>query len=69
MKPPPLSCIHFVDQNRNLLQLRDCLNGLMAWTVEFKKAIDGFVEDTLDRVESIESEQKDSETVSGYGGK
>ncbi len=67
MKPPPLSCIHFVDQNRNLLQLMDCLNGLMAWMVEFKKATDGFVEDTLDRVESIELEKKDSE-VSGYNG-
>lgn len=40
----------------------------MAWTVEFKKATDGFVEDTLVRVESIESEQKDSVTVSGYNG-
>ncbi len=40
----------------------------MAWTVEFQKAADGFVEDTRNRVESMESEQKDSETVSAYSG-
>ncbi|KAL9124515.1 MAG: hypothetical protein Q9217_006160 [Psora testacea] len=56
------------ESNRNLLQLRDCLNGFMAWMVEFKNVTDGFVEDTRNRVESIELVQKDSKAVSGCSG-
>ncbi|KAL2043481.1 hypothetical protein N7G274_003788 [Stereocaulon virgatum] len=55
------------ESNRNLLQLRDS-KGLHGLDFGFRNVADGFVEDTRSRLESIELEQKDSETVSGYSG-
>ena len=51
-----------------LVKIEGYMKSFMAWTVQFKKAADGFVENTGDEMESIESEKKDSEMVSGHDG-
>ena len=41
-----------------LVKIEGYIKSFMAWTVQFKKAADGFVENTGDGIESIESEKK-----------
>ena len=50
------------------MKLEGYMKSFMAWTVQFKKAADRFVENTGDEMESIKSEQKGSEMVSGRDG-
>ena len=40
------------------MKIEGYMKSFMAWTVQFKKAADGFVENTGDEMESIESEKK-----------